>query len=130
MAFFQSGAWPAWIVRLRRSLPRTFSVLTRVTLTLKSSCTAWRIWVLFARGSATTVYWLYFSPWRVPFSVRRTVFMISKAFMLFFDEAGFDFFKRALREEQLGRTQHVVRVQRIARRQNHVGNVAGGERQI
>jgi hypothetical protein len=28
------------------------------------------------------VYWLNFSPWRVPFSVRRTVLMISKAFMV------------------------------------------------
>ena len=43
MAFFQSGALPACVVRWRRALPRTFSVLTLMTLTLNSSCTAWRI---------------------------------------------------------------------------------------
>src|SRR5580698_3320251 len=107
MAFFQALVSPAWAVRLRRSLPWTFSVLTRVTLTLKSSCTAWRICVLLARGSATMVYWLYFSPWRVPFSVRRTVLMISKEFILFFDEARFDFLKGAFGEKQFIRPQNV-----------------------
>src|SRR5271163_2764585 len=101
MAFFQSGARPACAVRLRRALPRTFKVLTLVTLTLKSSCTACRICGLVARRSATMVYWLCFSPWRVPFSVRRTVLMISKAFMLFLVQTGFDVFKRAPGEEQL-----------------------------
>src|ERR1022692_799441 len=98
MAFFQLDDWPASARRWRRNLPRTFSVFTFVTFTLNSSCTAWRICALLARGSATTVYWLYFSPWRVPFSVRRTVLMISKAFMLFLGKTGFDFFKRALGE--------------------------------
>src|ERR1035438_8872567 len=116
MAFFQSDALPACDVRLRRSLPRTFSVLTRVTLTLNSSCTACRICGLVARRSATMVYWLYFSLWRVPFSVRRTVLMISKGFMLFFRQAGFDIFKRGLGEDELVRTQHVVGVERIDRK--------------
>jgi catechol 2,3-dioxygenase-like lactoylglutathione lyase family enzyme len=49
MAFFQCGARPAKGVRLRRALPRTLRVLTLSTLTLKSSCTAWRISVLLAR---------------------------------------------------------------------------------
>src|SRR5271170_4899456 len=111
MAFFQSIALPACDVRWRRDLPRTFKVLTLVTLTLKSSCTACRICGLVARRSATMVYWLCFSPWRVPFSVRRTVLMISKAFMLFVGQAGFYFFKRALGEEQFVGTQHVISVQ-------------------
>src|SRR5450631_2610232 len=111
MAFFQSGARPAWMVRLRRALPRTLSVLTLVTLTLNNSCTACRICGLVARRSATMVYWLYFSLWRVPFSVRRTVLMISKGFILFFRQAGFDLFKCALGEQQFVRTQHVVGVQ-------------------
>src|SRR5271156_6142205 len=56
MAFFQCGARPSKGVRLRRALPRTLRVLTLMTLTLKSSCTAWRISLLLARRSATTVY--------------------------------------------------------------------------
>src|SRR6266850_942125 len=56
IAFFQLGAWPACLVRCRRNLPRTFSVFTFSTFTLNKSCTACRICVLFARGSATTVY--------------------------------------------------------------------------
>src|ERR1035438_8440267 len=108
MAFFQSGALPACVVRWRRALPWTFSVLTRVTLTLNNSCTACLICGLVARRSATTVYWLYFSLWRVPFSVRRTVLMISKGFMLFLGQTGFDFFKRALGEHELGRAEFIV----------------------
>src|SRR5450631_3558603 len=130
MAFFQSGALPAWMVRLRRALPRTLSVLTLVTLTLNNSCTACRICGLVARRSATMVYWLYFSPWRVPFSVRRTVLMISKAFMLFLGKTGFDFFKRALGEQQFVGAQHVVSVQRIAGGQRDFFKVARGKRQI
>jgi hypothetical protein len=45
MAFFQLEVTPACKVRLRRALPRTFSVLTLTTLTLNSSCTACRIWL-------------------------------------------------------------------------------------
>src|SRR5450432_294139 len=130
MAFFQSLVRPACNVRLRRALPRTLSVLTLVTLTLNNSCTACRICGLVARRSATMVYWLNFSPWRVPFSVRRTVLMISKGFMLFVGQAGFDFFKRALREQQFVGTQHVVSVQRVAGRERDFFNVARGERQI
>src|SRR5271163_675129 len=130
MAFFQSGARPACAVRLRRALPRTLSVLTLVTLTLNSSCTACRICGLVARRSATMVYWLNFSPWRVPFSVRRTVLMISKGFMLFLGETGFNGFKRALREQQFVRTQHVVSVQRITRRHGDVRDIARSQRKI
>src|SRR5271165_3959932 len=130
MAFFQSEALPACVVRWRRDLPRTFIVLTATTLTLNSSCTACRICGLVARRSATMVYWLYFSPWRVPFSVRRTVLMISKEFILFVGQAGFDLFKSAPGEEQFVRTQHVVGVQRIARGQRDLFKVARGERQI
>src|SRR5207302_559602 len=81
MAFFQSRVLPACAVRWRRALPRTFSVFTLSTLTLNNSWTAWRIWILFARRSATTVYWFSLSPCLVPFSVRRTVLTISKEFM-------------------------------------------------
>src|SRR5208283_2453677 len=119
MAFFQLGVRPACNVRLRRALPRTFSVLTLVTLTLNSSCTACRICGLVARRSATMVYWLYFSPWRVPFSVRRTILMISKAFMLFLGKTGLDLFKRAFCEQQFVGAQHIVSVQRIARGERH-----------
>src|SRR5208282_1695191 len=80
--------------------------------------------------SATTVYWLYFSPWRVPFSVKRTVLITSKAFMLFPGQTGLDLLKRALREEQLVGPQNVVSVQRIARGQRDIFNVARGEHEI
>src|SRR5258706_789153 len=130
MAFFQSGAFPAFAVRLRRALPRTLSALTLVTLTLNSSCTACRICGLVASRSATMVYWLNFSPWRVPFSVRRTVLMISKGFMLFVGQTGFNRLKRALGEEQFVRPQNVVGVQQIARRHGDVGDVARGQREI
>src|ERR1043166_1791318 len=56
MAFFQSDVLPRAGLDWRRALPRTFEVLTRKTLTLKSSWTALRIWILLARRSATTVY--------------------------------------------------------------------------
>src|ERR1700722_9221268 len=130
MAFFQSDVRPACSVRLRRALPRTFSVLTLTTLTLNNSCTACRICGLVARRSATTVYWLYFSPWRVPFSVRRTVLMTSKAFMLFLGQTVGDFFKRAPGEQQLVGTKHVVGFEGITRRQRDFLEVARGERQI
>src|SRR5437762_11117945 len=100
MAFFQSGALPAWAVRWRRCLPRTFIVLRSMTLTLNNSCTAWRIWTLFARLSATTVYWLNFSPCMVPFSVRRTVLMIWKEFMELLRKPLFDLLERAAGEQQ------------------------------
>src|SRR5690349_16126107 len=107
MAFFQSIALPACAVRWRRALPRTFSVFTLRTFTLNSSCTAARICGLVARRSATTVYWLNFSPWRVPFSVSRTVLTMSKEFMLFLVQTGFDFFKRSTGEDQLVLPEHV-----------------------
>src|SRR5688572_28485059 len=111
MAFFQAFVRPAAAVRWRRALPRTFSVLTLVTFTLKSSCTASRICCLFARGSATTVYWLSFSPWRVPFSVRRAVLIMSKAFMCLVRETFFEFLKRRPAEEQFVTAQHLVSIE-------------------
>src|SRR5207244_6527681 len=123
-----------WAVRWRRALPRTFNVFTLVTLTLNNSCTAWRIWVLFARGSATTVYWLKASAWRVPFSVRRTVLIISKEFMLelllVFGQTRLDFFKCALGENQFIGAQHIVGVQSIARGERDLFHVARSKGQV
>ena len=120
MAFFQLGA----LAGLRGALAAGFAAdVQRVDLgdlDLEQFLHGLADLRLVARRSATTVYWLYFSPWRVPFSVRRTVLMISKEFMLFLGQTGLDFFKRALGEQQLVRAQHVVGVQRIARGQRHV----------
>src|SRR5450759_833124 len=157
MAFFQAEVRPACAVRLRRALPRTLIVLTLVTLTLNSSCTACRICGLVARRSATTVYWLsgrslilgfplssktglpalsrskkrtFWLDCRVPFSVRRTVLMISKGFMLFFVQTGFDLFKRAPSEEEFVRAQHVVGVERIAGGQRNERQIACGQHEV
>ena len=56
--------------------------------------------------------------------------MISKAFMLFLVETGFDFFKRALAEQQFVRAQHVVGVERVAGGDGHAADVAGGAHEI
>ena len=56
--------------------------------------------------------------------------MISKGFMLFLGQTGFDLFKRGLGENELVRAQHVVGVERIARGQRDAGDVAGGEREV
>src|SRR6185295_13976735 len=101
MAFFQFSSRPACAVRWRRALPRTLSVFTRMTFTLNSSSTAFLICGLVARGLATMVYWLYFVPWRVPFSVNRAVLMMSKVFIGLVLQAGFQFLERALGDEQL-----------------------------
>ena len=69
-------------------------------------------------------------PWRVPFSVRRTVLMISKGFMLFLVQTGFDLFKRAPGEEEFVRAQHVVGVERIAGGQRNERQVARSQNEI
>src|ERR1035437_640135 len=157
MAFFQAEVRPACAVRLRRALPRTLIVLTLVTLTLNSSCTACRICGLVARRSATTVYWLsgrslilgfplssktglpvlsrskkrtVWVDCFVPFSVSRTVLMISKGFMLFLVQTGFDLFKRAPGEKEFVQAQHVVGVERIAGGQRNERQVARGQNKI
>src|ERR1039458_1863885 len=130
MAFFQLGALPAMGVRLRRALPRTFKVLTLMTLTLKSSCTAWRIWVLLARGSATTVYWLSLSDWRVPFSVTRMVLMAVNVFMSFLRQSSRHSFKGAAGEYHLVAAQNLVGVEFLAGRQLDVRHIARGAAQI
>src|SRR4026209_928255 len=93
-----------------------FMVFTRRTLTLNNSSTARLISNLFARGSATTVYWLSFSPWRVPFSVRRAVLITSKEFIELVGEAFFEFFKRRPREKQFVAAQHLIGVQIVGGR--------------
>src|SRR5581483_10230174 len=120
MAFFQFEVTPAWLVRCRRGLPRTFNALTRT------------IWTLFARGSATTVYWLSFSPWRVPFSVRRTVLTISKEFMAksVVLQTRLDLFKCTAREHELVAAQNFIGIERVTRGQLHARNVPRGSRQV
>src|ERR1017187_2284249 len=130
MAFFQLGALPAMGVRLRRALPRTFKVLTLMTLTLKSSWTAWRICCLLARGSATTVYWLSLSDCRVPFSVTRMVLMAVKEFMLCLGHPFRHGFKGAAGENDLVAAQNLVGVEFLARGQFNLGHIARGAEQI
>src|ERR1700689_1187188 len=130
MAFFQCGARPADVVRLRRALPRTLSVLTRSTVTSKISSTACRMSVLLARGSATTVYWLNLSDWRVPFSVTRTVLMTANEFILFRNQPLGDGFKGAAREEHLVAAQNLVSVDFRAGGQFHPRDVARSLPQI
>src|ERR1700677_812881 len=127
MAFFQWGARPTKGVRLRRALPRTFKVLTRRTLTLKSSWMAWRISVLLARRSATTVYWLKASDWRVPFSVTRTVLMISKEVILFLGQPLLDEFEGAAGENEFVTAQDLIGVEGFAGGDFDLAEIAGGE---
>jgi hypothetical protein len=87
---------------LAAALPRTFSVLTRTTLTLNSSCTAWRICGLFARRIGHDGVLIEF------FALPRAFFRQAdglddfKKFMLFLGQTLSEtFFKRALRENNL-----------------------------
>src|SRR5678815_3321520 len=79
------------------------------------------------------VYWLNFSPWRVPFSVRRAVLTISNAFMMtkrLSLQAGSQLVQRSAGNHEFVGPKNLVGVQSIGRRDDQIRDVARSQGQV